>query len=85
MPRKDRTKQFSVNNMKTEILQKIAEGILMLSIIGAVLYGVYHFFGLWVTIGYTVSMAIITAFIALDIRNAVENNEPDEYKFDDIV
>ena len=71
--------------MKTEILQQIAEGILMLSIIGAVLYGVYHFLGLWITIGYAVSMAVITAFIAVDIRKAIENNEPDEYKFDDIV
>ena len=57
----------------------------MLSIIGAVLYGVYHFLGLWITIGYAVSMAVITAFIAVDIRKAIENNAPDEYKFDDIV
>lgn len=57
----------------------------MLSIIGAVLYGVYHFLGLWITIGCAVSMAVITAFIAVDIRKAIENNEPDEYKFDDIV
>ena len=57
----------------------------MLSIIVAVLDGVYHLLGLWITIGYAVSMAVITAFIAVDIRKAIENNEPDEYKFDDIV
>ena len=71
--------------MKSKIIQKVAEGILVLSIIGAILYGIYHFVGLWITVGYAFSMLIMTIVIAIDIRKAIEMNEPDEYKFDDIV
>jgi len=61
--------------MRTENLPKVVILILILSVIGAILYGMCYFLGYWITIGYVVCMSIILAFIAEDIRKTIEKNE----------